>query len=55
MTSVHEIKLQAELAMRRLQAEPSTSATAIAQAFEPLFAALNNAMKRQPLSYETKG
>jgi hypothetical protein len=54
MTSVNEIKLQAELTMRRLQAEPGASATAIAVAFEPLLAAIRTAEKRRG-DYETKG
>lgn len=48
-----QIRVQAELAMRQLQAAPGADTQAIAAAFRPLLAAIAAVQKTQP-RYETK-
>ena len=48
-----EVKIQAELAMRTLQAAPGADVPAIAKAFQPLLAAIAAAQKTTA-RYETK-
>jgi hypothetical protein len=50
----NEIRVTAELTMRRLQAEPGADTQAIARAFEPLMNAIATA-EQKVRRYETKG